>query len=548
IDGFDGDGIKIDTAGGNTIVGCRVGTNAGGTAARGNVRQGIEINGGSANGVGGNVIGGTTPAARNLISGNGLIGVFVIGSNGNVIEGNRIGTNAAGTAALPNTNHGIEIFGAKSNLVGGSVAGAGNLISGNGGSGVALEDIFNFTSTSGNVVQGNMIGTNAAGTAALGNTQDGINFSDFPEHTLIGGTTPEARNVISGNGRDGIYVGVNQVGAYETITGNFIGTDVTGSVAIPNHQDGIDLDAARNNLIGGTTPGSGNVISGNLRDGIRLENNFGPPEDARNNVIRGNLIGTNAAGTAALGNLVGVHDLFQHDLTVGGTAHGAGNVISGNAIGVQLQATDSVVQGNRIGTDITGTAAIPNESDGVVVNGEQDLVGGAVKGAGNVIAFNGPSIVGGNGVLVKNGSAVTIEGNSIFSNSILGIDLGDDGVTPNDPGDADAGDNDLQNFPTIQSAKSNSTVTHVVGRLSTDPNTSFVVELFSSPTCDDSGNGQGQRFLGRTDVNTDGTGVGSFDLKFQVATRVGNRITGTATSPGGSTSEFSACKKVVNGS
>jgi CSLREA domain-containing protein len=548
IDGFDGDGIKLDTAGGDVVVNCRIGTNAAGTAAAGNVRHGIEINGAFDHGIGGNVIGGTTVAARNVISGNGLLGVFVIGSNGNVIDGNRIGTNAAGTAALPNSVHGIEILGAKSNLIGGTVAGAGNLVSGNGQSGIVFEDDFNFTSTSGNVAQGNLIGTNAAGTAALGNAQDGITFSDFPEHTLIGGTTPAARNVISGNGRDGINVSVNQVTAHETITGNYIGTDVTGSVAIPNHQDGIDLDAARSDVIGGTAPGAGNVISGNTRDGIRIENTFGPPEEARANVVRGNLIGTNAAGTAALGNLVGIHDINQPELTVGGTASGAGNLVSGNALGIQLVGSDSVVQGNKVGTDAAGTGAIPNESDGVVVNGAQDLIGGTVRGAGNVIAFNGPSIVGGNGVLVKSAAAVTIEGNSIFSNSILGIDLGDDGVTANDPGDADAGDNDLQNFPSISSAKSNSTTTHVTGKLSSEPNVLFTVELFSSPACDDSGNGQGQRFLGRTDVTTNGAGTGTFDVTFRVQTPLGNRVTGTATNPGGATSEFSVCRKVVSGS
>ena len=157
IEGFGGDGIKIDTAGGDVVTNCRIGTNAPGTAAPGNARMGIEINGAASGptfGVGGNVIGGTTPAARNVISGNGILGVVVIGSNGNTIEGNRIGTNAAGTAALPNSEHGLEILGAKSNVIGGTAPGAGNLISGNGEHGVLVEDDFNFTSTAGTVIQG----------------------------------------------------------------------------------------------------------------------------------------------------------------------------------------------------------------------------------------------------------------------------------------------------------------------------------------------------------------------------------------------------------
>jgi hypothetical protein len=303
-------------------------------------------------------------------------------------------------------------------------------------------------------------------------------------------------------------------------------------------------------VIGGSAAGEGNVIAANHRDGVRVENTFGFGFEARGNIIRGNRIGTNAAGTYALGNLIGVHVISQLDTTIGGTSAGAGNVISGNAIGVDIDqgATGTAVQGNLIGTDVTGKNPVPNEADGVVVNGSQNEVGGTAKGAGNVIAFNGPSIVGGNGVLVKNAGAATVEGNSIFSNSILGIDLGDDGVTPNDPGDTDVGDNDLQNFPSVQSAKSNATVTHVTGRLSSEPNVSFVVELFSSPTCDDSGNGQGRRFLGRTSVATATDGVGAFDVTFHVPTAVGNRVTATATSPGGATSEFSACRKVVSGS
>src|SRR5262249_48004398 len=156
----------------------------------------------------------------------------------------------------------------------------------------------------------------------------------------------------------------------------------------------------------------------------------------------------------------------QPDNTIGGTSSGAGNLVSGNAIGIFLTsgADNTTVQGNRVGTDLSGANPIPNEADGVVVNSFQDEIGGDTPGAGNVIAFNAPSIVGGNGVLVKNTSAVTIQGNSIFSNSILGIDLGDDGVTPNDPGDVDQGDNELQNFPAVSSATSNSTTTHVVGK------------------------------------------------------------------------------------
>ena len=550
VEGFDGNGIVITTAGGNVIVGSRIGTNAAGTAAAGNGRHGIliQVAGAGTFGVGGNVIGGTTPAARNLISGNALNGVVIVGSNGNLVQGNRIGTDVSGQSAIPNGQSGVVIIGSKSNVVGGSAAGAGNLISGNTRDGVDINDASTGTSTSGNAVQGNLIGTNAAGTADLGNGVDGIHMEGFPINNLVGGTTPGARNVISGNGADGVDLALSGLDHHETISGNYIGTDITGNVAIGNGGAGVHLDAARKNVIGGTTPGSGNVISGNAGDGIRLDNNFGPPEAARGNVIRGNLIGTNAAGSADLGNLVGIHILDQPDNVIGGTTAGARNVVSGNALGMEIASLGTVIQGNYVGTDVSGTNPIPNESDGITVSGFQNEIGGPAKGAGNVIAFNGPSIVGGNGVTVKSSNSLPIQGNSIFSNSLLGIDLDDDGVTPNDPLDADSGANELQNFPVLNLARSNGTLTHVAGKVASEPNTDYVVEIFSTAQCDPSGNGEGGRFLGRATVTTGGAGNGSFDLVFHKPTPVNQRLTATATSTANSTSEFGPCRKVVSGS
>jgi len=550
IDGFDGTGIRIDTAGGNVVTGCRIGTNATGTAASANSLHGILINGTGGGGVGGNTIGGTTAAARNVISGNGLVGVFIIGSNGNVVQGNYIGTNAVGTAALGNSADGIQINGAKSNVIGGTAAGARNVVSGNHHHGVEIVDIFSGTTTSGNLVQGNFIGTNAAGTAAVGNTNDGVHMEGIPLYNTIGGTTPAARNVISGNGDDGVKLAMFAFDHHDTVSGNYIGTDVTGTVAIGNGDAGVHIDAARKNTIGGTVPGAGNLISGNHGDGIRIDNTFGEPEQARGNVIRGNRIGTNAAGTAELGNSIGIHILGQPDNVIGGTTVASRNLVSGNAIGIDLApgTSGTLVQGNFIGTDATGQNPVPNESDGIAVESSFNEIGGTLKGAGNVIAFNGPSIVGGNGVTVKTANAVPIQGNAIFSNSLLGIDLDDNGITANDALDADVGTNELQNFPTLTLAHSNATTTHVTGKVASEPNTSFTVEVFSSAQCDPSGHGEGGRFLGRTTVTSGGAGNGTFNVVFHTPTPVGDRITATATTTGNSTSEFSACRKVVQGS
>jgi len=232
---------------------------------------------------------------------------------------------------------------------------------------------------------------------------------------------------------------------------------------------------------------------------------------------------------------------------IGGTTPGAGNVVSGNAIGIDISGSGTTVQGNRVGTDITGTAAVPNEADGIVVEYSDNAIGGTDPGSGNIIAFNGPSIVGGNGVLIKSASAVSVLGNSIFSNSILGIDLSDNGVTPNDAGDADSGDNELQNFPVVKSATSNGTTTHLIGKLSSTASTTFVVEFFSSASCDPSGNGEGGKFMGRITLSTGLAGTGNFDEVLNLPTKVGRKVTATATTPGNSTSEFSKCRGVVSG-
>ncbi len=181
------------------------------------------------------VIGGTTPEARNVISGNSWYGIELLLTTGAVIEGNCIGTNATGTAALGNFTDGVRVGLASDVTIGGTAPGAGNVISGNGtghlccgapspsGAGVGL------TGVSATVVEGNLIGTDASGTYAIPNTGTGVNFFDNVTSTVIGGTTPAARNVISGNGSDGLGVG----GAGDVILGNYIGTNAAGTAAVP---------------------------------------------------------------------------------------------------------------------------------------------------------------------------------------------------------------------------------------------------------------------------------------------------------------------------
>lgn len=511
-------GISLNGADNNTIQANYIGVAADGITARPNNRGIALIN--SAN----NVIGGTTTAARNVISGNQASGVEING-NSNVVQGNFIGTNAAGTAELRNSG-GVTIFSSQftNNLIGGTAAGAGNLISGNG-TGVSA----NGNNTT---VQGNLIGTNAAGTAAIPNN---TGVQSFAQDVLIGGVTPGARNVISGNLGEGVVIR----GAGSKVQGNLIGTDISGTLALGNTGNGVV--AGEGALIGGTTPAMRNIISANGNLGnIALGNN----SSGNAATVQGNYIGTDVTGTKALGGSIAGINISSNNNIIGGTAAGAGNVISGNLIGIQLGGFFSVgiignvIQGNSIGVNAAGTGPLPNTGAGIVVSeAVNSIIGGTQSGAANKIAFNG-----GPGVSMSAGNANgnSVRGNAIFSNNGLGIDLGATGITANDLNDADTGPNQLQNFPEITSVMSTSSNTTIQGTLKSIPNTAFQIDFYTNVAVDPSGNGEGAQFFNTTTVNTDGNGNGTINVTFPVALPAGRVITATATDPNGNTSEFSA--------
>ena len=260
ISGNGSAGVVLGSSG-NLVQGNYIGTDATGTAALGNRAYGVDVTGGS-----GNTIGGTTAAARNVISSN-YGGVCLLeASTGNLVEGNYIGTDSAGTAALGNTVVGVVISNATGNTIGGTIPGAGNVISGSGNSGVCLE-----AAASGNLVQGNFIGTNAAGTGALGNWFTGVLISGAASNT-IGGTTNAARNVISGNGT-GVYLD-NPDTINNLVEGNLIGTNADGTGPLGNWSCGV-WSYATGNTIGGTVVGAGNVIENNGSAGVFLSGGTG---------------------------------------------------------------------------------------------------------------------------------------------------------------------------------------------------------------------------------------------------------------------------------
>jgi hypothetical protein len=242
-------GLRIQNVGGNSITGNFIGTDANGKAVSNPNPNGLSINNSSSN-----VIGGTTPAARNLISGNSS-GISILGgSTSNVVSGNLIGTDAAGTGSLPNST-GVAVS-APGNTIGGLTASARNVISGNN-SGVTLAAGATLT-----VVQGNYIGIDATGAARLGNSR-GIVTQSSAADNLIGGTVAGARNVISGNGI-GVFLSSNAAGLNTRVEGNFIGADPAGAAGIQNGNAVVITSTSTGNVIGGTAAGAGNMIAYNF--------------------------------------------------------------------------------------------------------------------------------------------------------------------------------------------------------------------------------------------------------------------------------------------
>ena len=552
-----GAGILLDTNGGDVIAGNFIGTDPTGTSARGNTAFGVEVT--SA----GNTIGGATPAARNVISGNGPtaasntnfdgIGVYLNGatntSGGNVVAGNYLGTDAGGNQALSNTRAGVRIDGGANNTIGGTLAGAGNLISGNY-SGVIAD-------SQGDVILGNDIGTNAAGTAAAGRRlrQGGRGRDQLRRHRRRHdprGPQPHLGQFGRRNRRD---VRLRARSSRATTSGP------TSRGACPScNQTGVSIGRSSGVTVGGTVAGAGNVIN----NGIQIEfQEDGLP----GNLVEGNLIGTDSTGMKALadgqfgGNTgISLDGTLENNVpsycsgnTIGGTTAAARNVISGNAVEIEFDsyAIDNLVVGNEIGTDITGAGPLPNDDDGVDIEDNfasgqgipetsGNTIGGTTAGAGNIIGYND-----GAGVKVSGlGTAVTgnaILGNSIASNSGLGIDLvGQSGVDSNDPGDADTGPNLLQNYPFLDSSAYAGGKTTVQGSLGSAPNTTYRIEFFLNSSPDPSGCGQGETYIGYATATTDSSGRASFSFSMSTPDSTGEYLSATATDPAGNTSEFSS--------
>ena len=414
---------------------------------------------------------------------------------------------------------------------------------------------------------------------AIGIAGNGLDFGPGALNSRVRGLSIYGFSSGSGINVTGVQ-GVN-------IEGNYLGVRADGSSAVANNY-GVSITGAPRTTIGGLTPDTSNLISGNGQAGILITAVLSTAED-RNSVLN-NLIGTNALGASGLPNAAsavgvnkgGVLIIDAGGARVGGV--GAGNVISGNnGIGVIIsrsasggsETRDNIVQNNLIGVTANGAGALANNGDGIeITNAQNNLIGGLNAGEGNTlssnsangIAINGTLIgsqsndnnVAGNtvtangmdGVLVTTGIGNRINSNSIFSNAQQGIDLLGDGVTLNDADDVDPvtgpNANNLQNYPLISSATANSFGSTISGTLDGgSPGNTYLIEFFANAACDGT-NGEGQTLVGSLITGpSDANGDVSFTFQTN-AILIGQVITTTATdNTTNDTSEFSACAVVT---
>ncbi|MDX6443283.1 MAG: hypothetical protein QOH71_357 [Blastocatellia bacterium] len=588
ISGNKVNGIRIsgDEATDNDVEGNYIGTTKNGDVALANP-VGVYINPGSS----GNVIGCKVINGDNLISGNSSAGVRIEQSAWNLIEGNFIGTDKTGAAPVPNAI-GVDLKDAPLNTVG--LPKLGNLISGNTGAGLLMGSSPSSTLPSSiNDVQGNRIGTNAAGTGSLPNNV-GILIRDASDNLIGGGIRRGDRNYISGNTLEGIRIEVSGPTALSDsnqIFGNYIGTNFSGTAAIPNGDSGVKIVGGFQNEVGCAFSGSGNLISGNAAEGVELTGGAG------NNFVQGNFIGVKSDLTSDLGNTGSGVEIYSLP-----NQPSRGNVVgvlpdSGNsrtrldsiaaktgpcraqperntlreAKATAMRPARQKTEGARADSALRKRAAAIRPLRRISSRNQapsdrfafltQELTPSAKQATrigptvapsptpgptptsgANVIAFNHHD-----GVKISTAGDVDnlISQNSIFSNGKLGINLvaptdpssgAQEGVTDNDAGDGDDGPNHLQNFPVITDAAADTQT--IYGTLDSSMNGQpFTIEIFVNDACDGSGNGEGKTFVASTQSS-----VGNFSLTAPSGSfTAGQILTATATDAKGNTSEFSSC-------
>ncbi|MCR5424898.1 MAG: right-handed parallel beta-helix repeat-containing protein [Bacteroidales bacterium] len=529
-----------------------------------------------------NVIGGETAAARNILSGNTNAAVVMDGMNvrNNAVKGNYIGIDITGAAPLSN-HYGVIIQQrANNNIVGGTTASSRNIISCNSEIGVYIQ------AADSNRVSANYIGLDRTGTFSFNDAQgvplqaNGVEINSAGRYNIIGGASVGERNIISGNKIYGcIYYGHC---SHNNIVGNYIGSDVTGTISIPN-ATGICVDGSSNR----------NIMENNLLSGNRSYGLFIVTRATDSNIFRGNYVGCDASGYNPLPNDVGLMlAAYAKGNIIGGESPADRNIFSGNRY-AGIEVTDFGCDGNRItgnyiGVDATGNAPLPNENGiivsalvhnlevsrnvvssnrqfGLLITDRADsvmiysnIIGSSAdtllplgngsagvmlsagahdnfigyNGQGNVIAHNDTS-----GVMLTDNTTLRnrISQNAIYGNGHAGIDIYPWGATVNDSADLDDGCNRLMNTPVITSAVYDAALDKTVVRGSVDTRNPqrATVELFLAynPTA---AFPEGSIFMASVTPSAQGTWKAVFDDN--LTDRI---LTTTATDAHGNTSEFS---------
>ena len=446
-------------------------------------------------------------------------GVQIYNSPNCRVSGCYIGTDATATDAAAN-DIGLEfIAGSDHAVIGGNTPADRNVISGNQHIGIRLLDVTGCT------VSGCYIGTDRTGTTAIPN-YDGMSMEGAVTHCTIGGTTEGERNLISGNTDYGLPLfGVGATS--NVIIGNYIGTDVTGTAAIGNTYGVLFDDGSFGNRVGGDTPAERNVISGNVGYGVFLYNN-----GTHSNILKKNYIGTDHTGMVAVPNTAGIIiDGISYQNTMDG------NVISGNVqvgIGINITGSDgNVVVRNKIGVNAAGEP-LPNGMDGIRISqGPERTVIGGTPEEGNLIAHNG-----GCGVYISNDNCRYhfISCNSFHNNGSLAIDLFEPGVNTNDAGDSDDGANGRLNYPVLTSVTWTGARLHAEGTLDVANPQTCEVQLYRAEP-DPTGHGEGRDYMVSVTPSADGSW--SADLDGTAAT---DYLTALTIDGERNTSEFSRCR------
>jgi parallel beta-helix repeat protein len=349
-----------------------------------------------------------------------------------------------------------------------------------------------------NVVQGNHIGTDASGTVDLGNIEEGVRIVDGAQDNTIGGDEPADRNVISGNGDDGVYISWSGTTG-NVVQGNYIGLAANGTDPLGNDGSGITLNyGAANNIIGGSDSRHRNVISANDDYGIEISDT-----DTASNAVSRNYIGTDAGGTLDRGN--GLDGVYIHGDADNNTVEY--NVISGNGqLGVLIADSDgNTVSDNSIGVAANRVDPLGNSGSGIIINVDAD---DNSIGPDNVIAYNNSD-----GVQVS-GAGGDSTGNIITQNSIFSNDMGIDLTIGANGGIA---------APVIVTTTAGSV--HVVGTACAG----CTVEVFENSDAD----GEGETYVGDTTATTSGA------FTVTVSSLSDPYLTATATDATDGTSEFS---------